>query len=344
MGALTVAALLVASPFGAPVAGGAKGAGSTGTIPVVDAFVIDIPVADGTQLARFEGAIHGAYRVQGGTVVYWSLREAGGSDVGLATALEYDDIDLIGGVLADPRSLDVLLPLGDGDDCLCTVRADVPEGVDSKRFQTMYTTFPPVPGSTTTIDVDVDGRGTVVADVPVDDRLPSGAQVEAGMTPLGTGWPAAPSPARLDGITAPEPQDLVGRSTSQEGAVITEGTGTDRLVRFESDVLFDFGQADLNADAREVMGSAVEALRAAGATRVEVIGHTDDIGTAQFNQGLSERRAQTVSDLLADRLGEDVELVVEGRGLHEPVATNETDEGRAMNRRVTISYSSEASR
>lgn len=314
--------------------------GSVPSIPVVDAFVIDIPVDDGQGVARFEGAIHGAFRVEGGTVVYWSLREGTGSSVGLQTALEYDDIDLIGGVLADPRSLDVLLPLAEDGGCLCTVAADLPGSVDSTRFQAMYTTFPPLPAGSSTVDIDVDGRGTIVADVPVDGQLPPGPQVDSATTPLGTGWPAAPSPETIGGVTARAAQDLVGRSTSNEGSVMTEGTGSDRLVRFDADVLFDFGRADLNQPAREVLRTAVSALEEAGARTVEIVGHTDNVGTADFNQTLSEDRARTVADVLSAALGEDVDIRTEGRGLHDPIATNETEEGRAKNRRVTISYSS----
>lgn len=317
----------------------AEQARAADTIPVVDAFVIDIPVDDGSAVARFEGAIHGAFRVPEGTVVYWSLRETPGSDVGIATALDYEDVDLVGGVLADPASLDVLLPVEGEDGCLCTVAEDIPSSVDGSRFQTMYTTFPPMSRETRTVDIDVDGRGTIVAGVPVSDSLPPGNQVDAATTPLGTGWPAAPGPEVLGGDD-PEAQDLVGRSTSQGGQVTTEGTGADRLVRFDADVLFDFDRSDLTPPAREVLDAAVVALQEAGATQVEVVGHTDGRGTALHNQELSVLRAQTVADVLTTALGPEVTIAVEGRGWDEPIATNDTDEGRAKNRRVTISYTS----
>lgn len=309
-------------------------------IPVVDAFVIDIPIEDGQGVARFEGAIHGAYRVEEGTVVYWSLRETEGSDVGLQTALTYEDLDLIGGVLADARSLDVLLPLREETSCLCTTAEDVPTNADNRRFQAMFTTFPSLPATTRTIDIDVDGRGTIVAGVPVEDKLPDGPQVEAAVTPLGTGWPAAPTRDRTSTATVRAPQDLVGRSDDLGGAVTTEGTGKEALVRFDADILFAFDRSDLDGRSTEVLESAAAALKRAGATRVEVVGHTDGLGTAEYNQALSVRRAQTVADALGD-LGPDVKITVEGRGWDEPIASNDTDEGRAKNRRVTISYSSE---
>lgn len=315
-------------------------AGALEQVPVVDAFVIDIPVDDGAAAARFEGAVHGAFRVPGATIVYWSLREAPGSDVGITTALEYEDIDLIGGVLADPASLDVLLPVEGVDGCLCTVAEDIPSSVDSSRFQTMYTTFPPLSGETRTVDIDVDGRGTIVAGVPVTDALPPGTQVAAATTPLGSGWPAAPAAETLE-VQGREPQDLVGRSTAEGGQVTTEGTGPDQLVRFDADVLFAFDRSDLTPAAREVLATAVGALREAGATQVEVVGHTDGQGTAEHNDELSVQRAQTVAEVLMSGLGSEVTVVVEGRGWDEPIATNDTEDGRAKNRRVTISYSSQ---
>ena len=315
------------------------------TVPVADVFVIDVPLDEGSAVARFEGAIHGAYRVDGGTVVYWSLREAQGSTVGLSTALEYEDLDLVGGVLADPGELDVLLPLKDeAGVCLCTEAATLPGDLDDTRFQTMYTTFPALPDGTATIDIDVDGRGTIVAGVPVDGALPGGPQVDATATLMGYGWPAAPREDVIEAATGGDPQDLVGRSTGQDGSVTTEGTGEDRLVRFDADVLFAFDRADLDGPAEEVLDDAVAALVEAGATRVEIIGHTDGQGTAAANQDLSVRRAQTVADVLEGQLDGDVEVTVEGRGWDEPIATNDTEEGRAKNRRVTISYSSEDER
>jgi len=70
---------------------------------------------------------------------------------------------------------------------------------------------------------------------------------------------------------------------------------------------------------------------------LNVIGHTDSMGRAEYNQGLSERRAQTVAGYLksAGQVRPD-RMRVSGRGENEPMADNNTDEGRALNRRVVI--------
>lgn len=314
-------------------------AAAVSSVPVHDVFVIDVPVEGGASGVRFEGVIHGAYRVPEGTVVYWSLRERPETDAGFAAVLDAEEVDLVGGVLADPRSLDVLVPLTADGRCLCTIADDLPAGIDSHRFRTMYTTFPSIPAETAAIDVDVDGRGTIVVGVPVDDSLPSGPQVAAQTASMGSGWPAVPAEQVLAAASADDPSDLVGRSSRTDGSITTEGTGSSRLVRFDADVLFDFDRSDLDGSAREVLDVAVAELEEAGSTTVEVVGHTDALGSAEYNMDLSLRRAQTVADVLTAELGDDVEVSVEGKGWNEPIATNDTDEGRAKNRRVTISHS-----
>lgn len=71
-------------------------------------------------------------------------------------------------------------------------------------------------------------------------------------------------------------------------------------------------------------------------TIIEVAGHTDSVGSDQYNQQLSERRANSVAAYLAGRDVDRSRMVTVGAGEAYPVATNETDAGRAQNRRVEI--------
>ena len=71
-------------------------------------------------------------------------------------------------------------------------------------------------------------------------------------------------------------------------------------------------------------------------TYVDVIGHTDSIGTDAYNQTLSERRAQSVANVLIQRGVQPARLVTQGLGESQPVADNASDAGRATNRRVVI--------
>jgi outer membrane protein OmpA-like peptidoglycan-associated protein len=73
-----------------------------------------------------------------------------------------------------------------------------------------------------------------------------------------------------------------------------------------------------------------------GKTTLTVAGHTDDVGSAQYNQGLSERRARSVAQYLESKRVNEARLSVVGKGEGMPIATNATEGGRAQNRRVEI--------
>lgn len=101
-------------------------------------------------------------------------------------------------------------------------------------------------------------------------------------------------------------------------------------------VNFDFDQATIRPDAADTLAEAARILREDSGVRVSVDGYTDSRGTDQYNERLSERRAQAVQDYLV-RLGVGgSRLVPQGLGESRPVATNETEEGRAQNRRVEL--------
>jgi outer membrane protein OmpA-like peptidoglycan-associated protein len=101
-------------------------------------------------------------------------------------------------------------------------------------------------------------------------------------------------------------------------------------------VLFDFDKSDLTQEARSQLDGLMSKLSHANVASIRVVGHTDSVGTDAYNQGLSERRASSVVEyLLTQGLSPD-KLTSEGKGESEPVADNETDEGRAQNRRVEL--------
>jgi outer membrane protein OmpA-like peptidoglycan-associated protein len=101
-------------------------------------------------------------------------------------------------------------------------------------------------------------------------------------------------------------------------------------------VNFDFDKADIRPDARPVLDQAIATLKEAGDVRVAVGGHTDGRGTDEYNQGLSVRRAKAVADyMVAGGIARE-RLQVEGFGEAQPVASNDTDDGRAQNRRVEL--------
>jgi outer membrane protein OmpA-like peptidoglycan-associated protein len=108
-----------------------------------------------------------------------------------------------------------------------------------------------------------------------------------------------------------------------------------------SDVLFDSGQATLRPGAREKLAKVAGILLAYPGLTLEVEGHTDSIGAADFNQGLSERRADVVRSFLIRQGIRTGSIVARGYGKTQPVATNGTAAGRQQNRRVELIVSGE---
>ena len=105
-------------------------------------------------------------------------------------------------------------------------------------------------------------------------------------------------------------------------------------------VLFDTGQSTLKPAAQEALAALVPAIAEYGsAVAVTVEGHTDNVGDDAANQRLSEARARAVWTFLQGRVKiDDSRVTIVGHGEARPVATNDTDDGRARNRRATSSF------
>lgn len=120
--------------------------------------------------------------------------------------------------------------------------------------------------------------------------------------------------------------DLGARKTNQ---------GT--FIALQGDVLFDLDSAVIRANAKPILNQLAEFIRLMNVNEVIVEGHTDTTGEADYNLNLSRRRANAVSDYLKERgVLSNTNVLVRGLGEKQPVATNETPEGRQRNRRVEI--------
>ncbi|MCP5438403.1 MAG: OmpA family protein [Chromatiaceae bacterium] len=111
-------------------------------------------------------------------------------------------------------------------------------------------------------------------------------------------------------------------------------------ITIAASMLFAFDSAELSDDAKAVIDERIQSLKG-GAKLTSVMrveGHTDSTGPAEYNMGLSQRRAQAVADyILSNSMklqATDIEVV--GKGESDPVASNDTREGRAQNRRVVV--------
>ncbi len=106
-------------------------------------------------------------------------------------------------------------------------------------------------------------------------------------------------------------------------------------VRVELDVKFDFDKSVVKEDSQADIKSLADFMKQYPQTSTTVEGHTDSVGTDAYNQGLSERRANAVREVLVKQHGIDANRIsAVGYGESRPVADNATDAGRAINRRV----------
>lgn len=118
--------------------------------------------------------------------------------------------------------------------------------------------------------------------------------------------------------------------------VTVQNTGREIVVTMPQDILFATDSADLRADLQSDLRAIAANLQRYPDSTVYVTGHTDSTGTADYNQRLSERRADAVAGVLITSGVPASRIVARGAGLTQPVASNETSVGRAQNRRVEI--------
>ncbi len=119
------------------------------------------------------------------------------------------------------------------------------------------------------------------------------------------------------------------------GATV-ERVGEGIQVTFASGLLFDFDSDVVRGNARANLDELARSLTKYPNSDLLIVGHTDDVGTERYNQGLSERRASSAARYLSTQGVARPRIGTRGLGETEPVATNETDEGRQKNRRIEV--------
>lgn len=137
---------------------------------------------------------------------------------------------------------------------------------------------------------------------------------------------AAPAP---EPEAAPAPAEIAAIEPQREPINISEKAG------------FDFDQAVLRAEDKQRLDAAVAQLKTLpDDATIQVTGYTDSIGTEEYNRELSMRRAQAARDYLVSNGVTENRIVLSGMGESNPIASNDTAEGRAMNRRVEVAAES----
>ena len=135
--------------------------------------------------------------------------------------------------------------------------------------------------------------------------------------------------ARLDAQAAELRRDL-----GQDVGIVN--TGRELIVTMPQDLLFAVDSAVVRPDLQNDLRTVAASLNRYPDSAIRVVGHTDNTGSAAYNQTLSERRAASVAGILRGAGVDGRRIVAEGRGLTQPIASNATAEGRRQNRRVEI--------
>ena len=133
-----------------------------------------------------------------------------------------------------------------------------------------------------------------------------------------------------------EKQRAMEASTKGTGIDVSRTADNQLKVEVPSDVGFAVGSAALDPRLRPVLESFSSGLANDPNSVIRIVGHTDSTGSAAVNDPLSVRRAESVRGFLEDRGIKGARIEAVGRGANEPVASNDTAEGRAKNRRVEI--------
>lgn len=144
----------------------------------------------------------------------------------------------------------------------------------------------------------------------------------------------AASGAAIGNALDAQARDL--RGALADDRILIENTGNSLIVTMPDGILFDVDSAAIRAGLQGDLRALARNLNQYPNTDVQVLGHTDNTGSAAYNQDLSLRRAQSVAGVLLEVGVAPSRVSSIGRGEDEPIATNLTPEGRAQNRRVEV--------
>ncbi|MCW2919335.1 MAG: outer membrane protein and related peptidoglycan-associated protein-like protein [Actinomycetia bacterium] len=236
--------------------------------------------------------------------------------------------------LLDPAARKILMPYRTaGEGCLCSTDKDITASsgwsIRPGLSQTVFAVLPAPSGGAKTTTV-VTPMGPPMVDVPISDERPT--------APPGQVIPD-PGSTTVTPLSYPIETSTEAFDKTEE----TQTDGKDVHVNLSSDVLFALGKADLSPQAEVILRQTARQIDASPGSTVQVDGHADSSGTDEINDPLSQQRADMVKTRLAalvTRSG--VGFNAKGYGSHRPLYTNDSDEGRRRNRRVTVTFERQA--
>lgn len=126
------------------------------------------------------------------------------------------------------------------------------------------------------------------------------------------------------------------QATAGTGVDVTQTADNQLKLNIPSDISFDTGRADIKANLRPILDQFAQGLTGQPNTEIRIVGHTDSTGSDAINNPLSVNRAASARDYLVSRGVDSRRIQIDGRGSREPIADNNTDAGRAKNRRIEI--------
>ena len=151
----------------------------------------------------------------------------------------------------------------------------------------------------------------------------------------------APAPAPAPAAPAPAPQmesapPPVAQPAPPAPAAAPAPVSVSSKVTYAADTFFDFNKYVIKPEAKAKLDDLVDKIKAINLEVIIAVGHTDSVGSDEYNQKLSMRRSNAVKAYLISKGVDKSRIYTEGKGEKQPVADNGTKEGRAKNRRVEI--------
>jgi outer membrane protein OmpA-like peptidoglycan-associated protein len=126
------------------------------------------------------------------------------------------------------------------------------------------------------------------------------------------------------------------QATAGTGVAVTQTPDNQLKLSIPSDISFDINRSDIKPNMRPILDQFAHGLSSQPNTEVRIIGHTDSTGSDAINNPLSVNRAASARDYVVSRGVNSHQVQIDGRGEREPIADNNTEDGRAKNRRIEI--------
>lgn len=133
------------------------------------------------------------------------------------------------------------------------------------------------------------------------------------------------------------------QATAGTGVAVTQTADNQLKLNIPSDISFDTGRANIKPNLQPILDQFAQGLSTQPNTEIRIVGHTDSTGSDAINNPLSVNRAASARDYLAARGVDSRRIQIDGRGSREPIADNNTEAGRAKNRRIEMFLAERAS-